>query len=215
MQYPQQHTTTKSSPAGPRAAVSGFRFDVLYRSDARRRDLEQFIAERYRGAYGARLTHFADALVGIAGSDATWSAAVGFTLAGLRPLFVEQYLDSSAQDAISARVGDLVKREHIVEVGNLAAASSGAARSVIVCMTRLLHDIGCRWVVFTSTRTLLNSFRRLGIATMELADANPARLPDGGESWGTYYAHDPRVIAADIRLGLRHLAARGHTRRGS
>ena len=30
-------------------------------------------------------------------------------------------------------------------------------------------------------------------------------LPDGGASWGTYYASDPHVMTANIPLGFRHL----------
>lgn len=49
-----------------------------------------------------------------------------------------------------------------MEVGNLAAASPGAARLLIVALTDLLVALGYRWVTFTGTLGLLNSFQRLG-----------------------------------------------------
>jgi hypothetical protein len=72
-------------------------------------------------------------------------------------------------------------------------------------MTALLNELACTWVVFTSTRLLLNSFARLNIDTIALAQADPGRLPDRGESWGRYYATNPRVIAANIPLHFTRL----------
>jgi hypothetical protein len=93
-------------------------------------------------------------------------------------------------------------------VGNLAASGPGAARRLIVGMTALLHRLGRTWVVFTSTRSLLNSFARLEIEPMRLAAADPARLPDRGRSWGSYYANLPQVMAASIPVGFVHLASK-------
>lgn len=181
--------------------------DVLSRDDPERTALQRFIAARYARMYGARVTHFADHLVGLRSAAGGWAAGLGFTLPGAGRLFVEQYLDLPAQDAIASVLGAPVHRDQVVEVGNLAAASAGAARELIVYMTGLLRELERTWVVFTSTRTLLNSFMRLGIATIELARADPARLADGGASWGTYYATDPRVMTANIPLGFAHLGS--------
>jgi hypothetical protein len=54
-----------------------------------------------------------------------------------------------------------VARANIVEVGNLAACSAGAARALIGFMTRHLLQRGLVRVTFAATRTLLNSFGRL------------------------------------------------------
>jgi hypothetical protein len=132
-------------------------------------------------------------------------AALGYTRAGSARLFAEQYLDAPAEEAISGKVAAPVRREQIVEVGNLAASSPGAARRVILAMTGLLNTLACTWVVFTSTRLLLNSFDRLNVHTIGLATADPGRLSDGGESWGRYYETDPRVMAANIPLHFGRL----------
>ena len=47
---------------------------------------------------------------------------------------------------------------------------------LIVALTRLLATEGVRWVGFTGTPALINSFRRLGIALHGLAPADPRRL---------------------------------------
>ena len=143
---------------------------------------------------------------------------MGYTVAGRQPLFMEQYIDIPVEELLTGVIGAPVLREDIVEVGNLVAAGSGAARRVIVHMTALLHDLGRSWVVLTLTKSLLNSFARLGIETIPLVSADPARLPDKGESWGTYYSCEPWVMAASIPLGFKRLLSgtpRPDTKRGA
>ena len=122
------------------------------------------------------------------------------------PLFLEQYLDVPLEQAIGERAGHAVARSQIVEVGNLAAAHAGAARALIVSMTRLLHGHGLHCVAFTATTSLLNSFTRLRLQPGVLAAADPRRLPDAGQCWGTYYHSQPQVMFGDIRYGYAQLA---------
>jgi hypothetical protein len=171
--------------------------------------LQRFIAGEYWRRHGARIEHFARQLLGLKHSDLGWIAGLGYTLPDAEPLFVEQYLDHPVEREIALRLGIPVQRNQVVEVGNLAAVGPGAARRLIVAMTGLLHRMDRTWVVFTSTRSLLNSFARLQIATLPLADADPGRLPDRGRSWGTYYRNHPQVMTANIPLGYVHLAAQG------
>lgn len=175
-----------------------------------RPDLQQFIADAYARAYGARVRHFARTLVGLGNPGTRWTAAVGYTLAGTDPLYLEQYLDQPIEVAVTERTGVPVRRDQLVEVSNLAAAGTGAAREIIVRMTTMLNRLGRSWVVLTATKALLNSFARLDIHPIPLAPADPRRLPDGGASWGTYYASQPRVVTASIPLGYARLAAGNH-----
>jgi hypothetical protein len=179
-----------------------FRLEVVDRAHAHRAGLERFIAGSYEKAYGAHVTHYADYLVGLRNASGAWAAGLGYTPTGREPLFIEQYLDQPVEDAIGSILSVPVERDQIVEVGNLAACASGAARHIIAAMGVLLHELNRTWVVFTSTRALLNSFDRLEVATITLARADPARLPDGGASWGSYYDTDPQVMTANIPLGL-------------
>lgn len=188
---------------------------ALKRDDPDRPDLEAFIAGHYARIYGARIRHFAEHLLGLGDRARGWSAAVGFTPASSGGLFVEHYLDRPIEEAIAARLGASVERSQIVEVGNLAASTAGAARHLIVSMTTLLNHFGHTWVVFTATRALLNSFARLEIAPIVLGTADPARLPDGGENWGSYYGTCPQVMTANIPIGFIHLQSRyGNVRLG-
>lgn len=170
-----------------------------------RASLEAFIAGSFRAAYGAEVSHFCDVLLGCRDADGNWIAALGYTLAADGPAFLEQYLDHPIETALGARVQHPVARADIVEVGNLAAAHPGAARALIITTTRLLHDMGLRWVAFTATVSLLNSFTRLRLQPQVLAAADPSRLADAGQ-WGSYYDSQPKVMFGDIRYGYVQLA---------
>jgi hypothetical protein len=188
---------------------------ALKRDDPDRPALEAFIAGHYARIHGARIGHFAEHLIALGDRAQGWSAAVGFTPASSERLFVEHYLDLPIEASISARLGASVERAQIVEVGNLAASTAGGARQLIVRMTALLNQLGHTWVVFTATRALLNSFARLEIAPIVLGTADPARLPDGGENWGSYYGTCPQVMTANIPIGFIHLQSRyGNARVG-
>jgi hypothetical protein len=167
-----------------------------------RATFEHFIAARFGRAYGAHVTHFLPHLLGVRDGLARWQAAAGYAAAGVQALFLEQYLDGPIEFTLAATLGRPVARAGIVEVGNLAAISAGMARALIPLLARHLHRLGYRWVAFTATRALRNTFYRLGLRPLRLTRADPARLADGGSSWGTYYDHDPVVMAGKISLGL-------------
>ena len=188
-----------------RPRVSSPSLEVLLPGDLGRISLQRFVSQTYARAYGARIEHYARRLVGLRGPRGEWVAAVGYTVAQEQALFLEQYLDRPIELEIAARTASPVERACIVEVGNLAATSPGAARAIIIRMAKLLHSLSLSWVAFTSTKTLLNSFARLQIDLLPLAHADPQRLSDGGRSWGSYYATAPRVFAASIPAGFLRL----------
>ena len=171
-----------------------------------RTSLEAFIARSFLESYGAQVSHFCQILLGCRDEQGNWIAALGYTPAAYSATFLEQYLDQPIEAAVSSQVQETVPRADIVEVGNLAAQYPGAARALIISTTRLLHDLGLRWVAFTATASLLNSFTRLRLQPQVLALADPARLADGGQSWGSYYDTQPTVMFGDIQYGYVRLA---------
>lgn len=211
--HPSIPDCAPARPAAPTRTLDDA-LTIIDRTGANRRGLERFISERYALSYGARIEHFADQLVGLTDSEGRWSAAVGYSPARAEPLFIEQYLDRPIERAIAERLGVDVDRSQIVEVGNLAATFPGAARRLVIAMTELLHRRGHSWVVFTSTTSLLNTFARLEVSTIELAPADPKRLHAGADSWGSYYDTRPLVMAGNIPIGfIRFRTRRGHAAR--
>ena len=188
--------------------TSDQRFVVLGPDHPERSALEQFIAQVFEKTYGARVQHFAQVLMGLRGKNGEWLAAFGYTPATGHPLFIENYGGGCVEQQISSKLDTLVKRDQVVEVGNLAASSGGAARMLITRATQYLYEAGFTWVVFTATRSLLNSFSRLDLRPILLATADPARLPDQGRSWGRYYEKHPQIMAGSILLGYLSMGSR-------
>lgn len=178
---------------------------LIERGDPRRADTEAFIAQVYRARYGARLGAFLPHLLAFRNATGGLQAAVGLRCGHEGPLFVEQYLDGRAEDAIAAAVGDEVIRDRLVEVGNFGALSAGDARELILHLTHWLHAAGFRWVLFAATRQLRNAFDRLHLATVTLADADASRLGADGNAWGRYYDTRPQLLFGDIAAGHAYL----------
>ncbi len=176
----------------------------------RRHALEAFIRARFADYYAARIHHFMPCLLGFEDEDGKVQAA-----AGLRPareaqgLFLERYLDAPIESVVSDHTGLPVARRDLVEVGNFAAQGPGGARLLITALTDLVGAQGFRWVVFTGTAMLLNSFQRLGLPLIELGAADPARMGADLADWGRYYDTHPQVMAANVAETHKRLQGSG------
>ena len=188
--------------------ISSEQFVVLGPEHSERASLEGFIRQVFEKTYGAKVAYFARVLLGIRGRDGEWVAALGYTPANDKHLFVEHYSGETVERQISGKLDTLVKRDQVVEVGNLAATSAGAARQLIAAAVQYLYEAGFCWVIFTATRALLNSFHRLDLRPILLASADPTCLPDQGRSWGSYYDGHPQIMAGSILLGYLSMKTR-------
>jgi hypothetical protein len=179
------------------------KLEPVHRLHPDRSACEGFIAARFQRAHGARIGHYSPHLLGVRDALGRWRAASGYTPADGRRLFLEQYLDAPVEEVLARHRGRAIERDGIVEVGNLAASSTGMARALIPLLARHLERLGYEWVVFTATRELRNTFARLDLHPVALAPADPARLRERDVDWGRYYDNDPVVMAGRIRHGVR------------
>lgn len=190
------------SSAAPGVQPAARSLRLLEVDEARRRAVEDFVRERFAAHYQARVRHFMPRLFALEAADGSLHGAVGCRGAAEQGLFLERYLDEPVERVIARRTGARVEREGIVEVGNLAAHGAGTARLLIIALTRILAAEGLRWVCFTGTPALINSFRRLGIALHGLAPADPRRLGVDRDQWraewGSYYDAGPQVMVAEV-----------------
>ena len=143
-------------------------------------------------------------VIGLSLESALYRAVPDLT-AEQMPLFLERYLDEPIEPLISAAADRPVERSAIVEVGNLAASDTGSARLSIIAITYLLAMGGLEWVTFTGNIGLVNSFHRLGLKPVTLCAADPDRLGDERQHWGSYYESKPWVHVGNIRAGFIHL----------
>ena len=174
--------------------------------DPDRRRVETFLEAIYADAFDGRIRKHYPRLMSLQDGLGGILAAVGFRFAAEEPLFLEQYLGRSAEQEIGAAAGAPVSREQVVEIGSLASTGNGAAIILFLGLAGHLRDLGCVFAAATATRPLRRIFRRAKFETVELARADPSRLPDRGADWGTYYAADPVVVAGAIAPALEPLA---------
>jgi hypothetical protein len=171
----------------------------------RRREAEDFIRARFAEHYNATVPGFAPNLM-LLENDERVVAATGWRCAGSEALYLESYLDAPIEQLMARLAGQPVRRDRIVEVGNLAADRPGASIDVVLALSRHLDSLGYEWVVFTATRELIGIFSRLGLPLLALAAADPARLGAQAGAWGSYYETAPVVVAGKIRTALERAA---------
>ena len=151
-------------------------------------EAQAFVWRAFQTAYGARRRHLMPQLMTLRDDEAHLVAVLGLCEPGADALFLEQYLEAP------------------VEVGNFAVGEVGGGRWLITALTAYLYAVGKVWAVFTCGPGLQNAFRRLGIELVDLAAADPQRLPSEElDSWGSYYAQRPRVMAASVAQSHRVL----------
>lgn len=169
-----------------------------------------FIRRRFLQAYGAEPNLRIPSLLALTTAQGSLMAAVGVRNASGERLFLEDYLPVPVEGVMPDPETD---RSRIAEIAHLAGVEAGVSRYLFASLSVWLDAAGYDWVVCTGTDQLRNSFHRLGIATQVLADADPARLPDGGAGWGRYYDHHPVVMAIRVQEGISALDAAGLLKR--
>ncbi len=192
------HVTEKiSAKPSKRILLPYMPVEFFTGQSAQRIWVEQFIKTSFAHHYQANVTYFLPYLLAtIAEGDIT--GAIGFQRAQDQALFLEQYLDAPIEDEIFQVCGELVKRQDIVEIGNLTSIHPGTSHLLFVLVIAILAEAGYEWAVFTATRQVKKILRRLGIDTLSLCEAKPELLPDGGSSWGSYYKNRPSVTVGNL-----------------
>lgn len=171
-----------------------FELHVHDRHDPHRARIESYIQQRYEKQFGAVLRDWLPQLVSVQ-IDGQIMAAAGYRDAA-EPLFLERYLANRIEDSLPARDGQRASRSRIVEAGQFAATRAGAGRLLIPMLARHLRSRGYQWAVTTATRELRRMFTRMGISPMMLAPAPASALDEPARrDWGSYYEHDPFVVA--------------------
>jgi hypothetical protein len=175
-------------------------------SSRQRSQLEYFIATEYRKHFAAEVTEFMPTLASLHGRSGELRAAVGYRSAAGAALFLELYTQAPVEELIRMQAGVEVPRRQIVEVGSLACRGGRAAMDIVTALVPALLDEGFSWVVFTGADTVRNVFRRLSLRPVSLCIANKAMLGKRQHQWGSYYDHNPVVMAGRLADGMLALA---------
>lgn len=155
--------------------------------------LERTVRAVFLAEYGAHVPQFPHRLIAILDADGAPRAIAGLRFAQ-DGLFSGAYLDGTAETVLARSFGRPVRRGRIVEFSSLAAPRAGAAMPLIGAAIRLCRAAGADFGVFTATARLRALLRRSGLAMVDLGPARRERRDDAAV-WGSYYRHDPRVLA--------------------
>ena len=172
---------------------------------------EALIERNYWSAFDCTISEHFPHLMGIADREGHIVAAIGFRWASEGPLFLEHYLDAPIENA-APRVCTHAPtdRDEFVEIGSLAATGGREAVALFAALADHVRDEGATFACVTATRAMRRTFRLFGFETTPLANASPSRLPDRGTAWGSYYDHDPIVLAGSVPVCRDELARRLH-----
>jgi Thermostable hemolysin len=168
-------------------------FVVVSRFDRLRAGVEAAIRTVYAERYGARLTSFARTIVAKlnAAGDVECAAGIRF---GREALFSECYLDQPIERLLQSRCDRDFQRARIVEVSHLVGTNAGRSTAFVRGLIELLQSQDAEAAIFTATRPLRGLLRRNGIQMLELGRAERRRV-DNPDIWGSYFDHDPRIVA--------------------
>lgn len=177
------------------------RFGLHTPGSEQRQAIESYIHDRFASVHHAEVTHFLPNIISLRCAG-EYSAAVGLAPASTGKLFAEQYLAAPVEEVISENLGHAIARNQIIEVGNLVSTWKGSSLLLFIVIGEVMERLGYHYVMFTGTREVKALLARLHYSPVVLADANPAVLPDGGASWGNYYANQPQVMFGDNRPAM-------------
>ncbi len=179
---------------------------VWKKGDPERSAAEAFIRDSFQDNYAADVRIFMPYLLGVTNDDNEITAVIGFRPAGNEDLFLENYLDLTAENALSEASGAQVQRQQIVEVGNLASSDSESCRMLMIGLVTLLDRLpGTNWIMCTVGDRLFSLLRRTRFFPLVLKQANQQRLSPQQGDWGSYYQNARKVVAGNVGYGLREL----------
>lgn len=168
-----------------------------------RGELEAFVAEAFQRGHDATVASFMPTLLSLRDGSGRLRSVVGLRGATAAPLFLEHYLEQPVEAALATATGRAIRREQVVEVGNLAGSNCRAAVRMVALLPSYLLSLEYRWIVFTATGAVRGILQGLGAPLVELARADGSRVADGPDRWGRYYDTDPRVLAGYLPLSRR------------
>lgn len=190
---------------GHTRSAYALKFRDFAREDKGRLSVEQYILAAYQNQFGASLAHFMPTLVSATLPGQPSHLSFGLSGADQHRLFLENYLSEPVEQALSRVVDTPVERHAIVEVGNLAFASTTTIHDDLIAIAHYCYGLGYQYVVCTATRMLRLVFLKAGIKPIYLSDARPDDAPRDGTHWGAYYGAAPQIIGGNIFLGIEHL----------
>jgi hypothetical protein len=212
MQARLQSQPNTATAAGPRHHVipasrpERLQLHLWLAGDPQRPAAEAFIRERFQDTYDADVCVFHPYLLGVTREDHSITSVIGFRLASSGQFFLESYLDGSAEQLLSEATGEIIPRQQVVEVGNLASSDTESFRFLMIGLVTLLERLPeTRWMVCTVGEKLIRLLQRTRFFPIVINQASAERLSPEDGKWGSYYLHARSVVAGNVAYGMREL----------
>jgi hypothetical protein len=190
---------------GPRVPGSHLRLQAIVPGDCARAELEAYVRDRFAAKHGASVRSFMPTLLSFRNRHGELRGVAGIRSAGESPLYLEHYLDQPIERLVTATLSARggahpaatrpVRRDEIVEVGNLAGTNCRAAVRMVAQLPAYLMSRRYSWIVFTATSSVRQILAGFGAPLIELGRADAARVAAAPDGWGRYYETDPRLFA--------------------
>jgi hypothetical protein len=179
---------------------------IWKQGDPERTAAEAFIRERFQHSYDADVCVFLPYLLGITNASREITSVIGLRPAIADSLFLENYLDQPAEQALAAATGNPVARKQIIEVGNLASSNTESFRNLMIGLITLLDRLpDTRWMMCTVGERLIRLLQRTRFFPLLLSQAKQQCLSEKHGDWGSYYQHTRKVVAGNVAYGMREL----------
>jgi hypothetical protein len=180
-----------------------FSIEICGPSHPRRIEAERLVQERFELTHAARIRTFMPLLLLYVDGSGVLKGVAGARNAADGPLFLERYLGTPIENAISLRTGAKVQRSQVVEIGNFACLKPHVATRFVSSLPRFLIGQGHTWVTFTATTSVRRILKCLRARCVDLGRAEGACAGRGTDDWGRYYDSDPHVMAGFLPLARR------------
>lgn len=165
--------------------------------------VRKYVYRRYKRAFNAQLDEFMPVFLTLFEGDKIVSVC-GIRAANTSPLFLEQYLDQSAEVLVSNALGSNVERSELIEFGQLASFSMGFSKEHFHLMAQKLIDQGYRYCIFTATQPLMALMKRMGLNLNIVHNADDSRVANASR-WGSYYQYSPQIVVGHLQDGIQIL----------
>lgn len=182
---------TPTEPA--RTLPLQLRYAVAERSSPQRPQLERRVQQGFGEHFGACISGFMPHLAHFDND-----AVIGYRGANEESLYLEHYLDAPIEDVIAKLVGTSVRREQIVEVGQLVVDSREAIGPLFRSLAPFLKGLGFNYICFTATAKIRLLLERAGLRGVTVARASEEAVYHAGDAWGSYYDNDPHIIVGRL-----------------
>ncbi|WNJ98055.1 thermostable hemolysin [Vibrio ruber] len=182
---------------------SSMTLEMIGEAHPMRHQVEQYITARYSSAFDAKIEQFMPQFLALLQGRGIQSIC-GYRAASEAHLFLEQYLDCAAEQAVSEAFAQHIDRTTLIEFGQLASFSKGISPFHFYLIAQRLVEMGYQWCICTVTDPLYALMKRLGLNPVVIAQADAQRVSNASQ-WGSYYQLRPRIVAGDLQQSLAHL----------